>query len=65
MKLHKNMMIDTTTSNISEEVILELDSVCKYFDNCTNKSTVGVENINLKLHANEVIAILGKSGSGK
>ena len=44
--------------------MLELKNVSKYY-NANGITNLGLRNINLKLHRNEIVAITGDSGSGK
>ncbi len=44
--------------------MIELKNVSKYYSNSGNV-TLGLRNINLSLHANEIVAITGDSGAGK
>lgn len=44
--------------------MIELKEVSKFYSN-NGITNIGLHNINLKLHRNEIIAITGESGSGK
>lgn len=44
--------------------MLELKEVSKFYSN-NGITNIGLHNINLKLHRNEIVAITGESGSGK
>ena len=44
--------------------MLELKEVSKFYTS-NGITNIGLSNINLKLHRNEIIAITGESGSGK
>ena len=44
--------------------MIELKDVSKFYSN-NGVTNIGLQNINLKLHRNEIVAITGESGSGK
>ena len=44
--------------------MLELKEVSKFYTS-NGITNIGLSNINLKLHRNEIVAITGESGSGK
>ena len=44
--------------------MIELKNVSKFYSN-NGITNIGLHNINLSLHRNEIVAITGESGSGK
>lgn len=44
--------------------MIKLEKVSKIY-NADGKSNIGIRNINLELHKNEIVAITGDSGCGK
>lgn len=51
--------------NESKNIIFEVKDVRKTFRSSENQELVVLDNVNFKMHENEIVALLGKSGSGK
>lgn len=49
----------------AKKVIFEVKDVRKTFRSSEGQELVVLENVNFKMHENEIVALLGKSGSGK
>ncbi|MCS5708863.1 AAA-associated domain-containing protein [Candidatus Berkiella cookevillensis] len=49
----------------TKKVIFEVKDVRKTFRSSEGQELVVLENVNFKMHENEIVALLGKSGSGK
>jgi NitT/TauT family transport system ATP-binding protein len=45
--------------------IIEVVNVCKRFKTGDRQELLALDNVNFRMHAGEIVAILGKSGSGK
>jgi NitT/TauT family transport system ATP-binding protein len=54
-----------TTTTVTHDVICELKGIQKSFDRGTGKPLRVLEDINLDIRANEVVALIGPSGCGK
>ncbi|WP_318752947.1 ATP-binding cassette domain-containing protein [Globicatella sp. PHS-GS-PNBC-21-1553] len=44
---------------------IELNQVTKHFQRQTGEQVIGLNNINLKINAGEVIGVIGTNGAGK
>jgi NitT/TauT family transport system ATP-binding protein len=53
------------TTTMEKDVIFEIIGVHKSFAKDERSDLLVLEDINLKMHAGEIVALLGKSGSGK
>ena len=51
--------------NEPQNIIFEVKDVRKTFRSSENQELVVLDNVNFKMHENEIVALLGKSGSGK
>lgn len=49
----------------AKKIIFEVKDVRKTFRSSEGQELVVLENVNFKMHENEIVALLGKSGSGK
>lgn len=47
------------------EIILSIDHLCKTYKKTAAQDLLVLDDVNFKLHKDEIVAILGKSGSGK
>lgn len=50
---------------MTRELLVEVDSVAKSFAGAKGRELKVLEGIDLRLHAGEIVALLGRSGSGK
>ncbi len=50
---------------IQEKTIIDIKGIKKSFKKSGSQDLLVLDNIHLKLHENEIVALLGKSGSGK
>jgi simple sugar transport system ATP-binding protein len=53
--------ISRENTTITEQPILELDSICTHSD----RSTISLKSISLKIHSGEIVGIVGVSGNGQ
>ena len=51
--------------NITEQILLHANNITKYFTSAEQKKLLVLDSIDFQLYPGEIIAILGKSGSGK
>ena len=59
-------MLDTVeTSGAVGEVELELSHICQNYPRTSGDPLVVLDDINLSLHAGEIVGLLGRSGCGK
>jgi NitT/TauT family transport system ATP-binding protein len=51
--------------NITEPILLHANNITKYFTSAEQKKLLVLDSIDFELYSGEIVAILGKSGSGK